>query len=550
MDKIFGSEGHLKKIIPGYEHRSEQLHMADFILERLCDGGNGLIEAGTGTGKTLAYLVPALTYALENEKKIAVSTETKALQKQLIDKDLPIVKLIFKEYLGKDFSYSLCLGSANYPCRRRFETVVKRGAFARNDFRQVEKLQDLFSEEAIFTRFDVKVSNNIWFEINREPEGCSSFRCLFSRKCPYQMAKKEWAKSDLLVMNHYLFFTNVASGKAHLPVTDVAIFDEAHSIEDIASAQLGFSLSYRELLDILDLFYYKKRRSSLINNISSDTILRKSRKLIIDISTEANDFFEQARDLFRKDEITTRVRKELYFGKDLIDLMKQFMLLMEDVEDDFENEDLMMEFDIARGKLFLFIENLTSFIYLNNPDYVYWMEKSERELLGDIFCKGQPVDVSGILQKDVFSFYESSILVSATLAINGDFSFIIKRLGVDRHIALALDSTFDYKSQMVLYIGKKIAEPSNELFNEQSAIASAEIIKHLKGNCLLLFTSYKMLGEVKAILSDLIDYPIYSQDEYSSPEAVSLYTRDENSVLMGTHSFWQGIDLPGDLLRG
>jgi ATP-dependent DNA helicase DinG len=185
-----------------------------------------------------------------------------------------------------------------------------------------------------------------------------------------------------------------------------------------------------------------------------------------------------------------------------------------------------------------------------SENYVYWIEREADALLGDLFARGQPVDISDIFNREIIACYDSSIFVSATLSIGGDFSFIAGRLGIENFKAISLQSSFNYQSQVVLYIDPDIGDPGKETYNQQAASDAAEIINHLQGNCLMLFTSYKTLREVRSILGGMIDYPVYSQDVLASTDAFERYVGDTNSVLMGTHSFWQGIDLPGDLVRG
>ncbi len=550
MKSIFKPEGYLSSIIPGYEFREDQLKMAEFIIDMLLEHESGLIEAGTGIGKTLAYIFPALVYAKENNKKISITTETKALQKQIIDKDLPFVKKIFNDFMNGDFSYSICLGSSNYPCRRRYESILKKGRLTKQDENSLVRLNELFETKKIFSRFDIFISSGIWGRINREPDGCNSYRCVFATRCPYQNAKKEWAKSDILIMNHYLFFANIASGRTYLPETNIVIFDEAHSVEDIASAQLGFTAGFNQFNEIVERYYKKKKRNNLLHFIENNDKRTAATELIKRISREGGIFYEKIRDQFISKGNTLRIKEQFSFGNDFIRLLREFNNLMNDVGDNFSNEILKLEFDIAQGRLFTFIENLASFLYQNNDNYVYWIQKDEKELLGDIMLKGQPINISDILNEQVYSHFDSSLFISATLSICSDFSYISKRFGLSNGKSISLSSTFNFKSQVVLYIASDINNPSSLEYIQRSAETSADIIKYLNGNCLILFTSYKMLGEVKKVLSGMISLPIYSQDEYTSGEALELYLGDNNSILMGTHSFWQGIDLPGDLLRG
>ncbi|OHD65158.1 MAG: hypothetical protein A2176_02665 [Spirochaetes bacterium RBG_13_51_14] len=550
MIDIFSEKGYLSTVIPSFEYREEQLKMAEFIMERLYDSENGIIEAGTGTGKTLAYLVPAVRYALEQEKTIAVTTETKALQKQLVDKDLPVVREILNRYYNTDFVYSLCLGSSNYPCRKRFEAALKSGALHPGEIKKLGPLSGLFKHNSIITRFDVSVPGYLWNEIHREGDSCDSFKCPFSAACSYQMARKEWSRSNLLVMNHHLFFTNTASGKTYLPPFDIVIFDEAHSVEEIAAAQMGFDLGYKEILEIMHAFYNEKKHG-IIGAIGDEGARERCIESVKRIVPEIHRVFEELRKLLPTEKNFIRLREPAPYGKDLVSLLQEYLVLMADVEGEFvEESPRRIEFDVMRGKLFTYLEHLAVFVHQKSDNDVYWIEREADALLGDIFLRGQPVDVSEIMNREVIACYDSSIFVSATLAVGGDFSYIVERLGIENHRALPLRSSFDYKSQVVLYIARDIADPGSVAYNAQAASDAADVISFLRGNCLLLFTSYKTLREVKSMLAGKIEYPIYSQDTLAATDAFDRYVSDTDSVLMGTHSYWQGIDLPGDLVRG
>ena len=550
MKDIFSDNGPLQGILGNYEYRDEQYRMAQFIMEKLYDRGHALIEAGTGTGKTLAYLVPAIAYAVENGKKITLTTETKTLQKQLLTKDLPLVKKLISGRLDRDFTYSLCLGSSNYPCKKRFELALSKGHFSHEQLKKIEPVSDLFKSGKIFTRLDVTVGQSVWAEICREGESCSSFRCPFISQCCYQKARKEWTQSTVLVMNHYLFFTNIAAGRTYLPETEIVIFDEAHSLEEIASSQLGSTAGYDQLLEITGLFHRPRKQNTLLNHLANKKAKETAVTELKEINAEASSFFESMRGLINRKK-TLRLREPISAGTTLAVKLKNFLFLMNELEEAFsEDEFLRTEFDIARGRLFMYLEALNTVVYQSRERYVYWMEENAAALAGTVTLRAQPVDIAEIMQNDVLSCYESCLFVSATLAVNGDFSYIAGRLGMSAHASLALGSAFDYKSQMVVYIGRDLPPPESREFSPRSAATSAEIISLLGGNCLFLFTSYRMLGEIKGLLQNMIAMPIYSQDEMPSSQAMERYTRDGSSILMGTHSFWQGIDLPGDILRG
>jgi len=549
MKEIFSPEGYLDIELPEYEYRESQLVMAEFIQDRLYDNENGIVEAGTGTGKTMAYLIPALKYALSHEKKIAVSTETKALQKQLIDKDIPAAQKIFREYLGLDFKYALCLGSSNYPCRRRFERFLKKGNLEKSDIPHFNRLSNLFKEKRIFTFFDAEMPSYLWDEVGRDSETCDQQRCPMATICPFQAARREWAQADLLVMNHYLFFSNIASGKSYLPVSEAVIFDEAHSIESIASRQLGFSIDHDFLINLLQRFY-QRGKYGIVSNFKSTKLREDAIQCVELIAKESQIFFEKMRDLFQGNENVRRITAPSGEGRKLTEQIKRLIGILETAEQDFEEEDLRIEFDPARNRLAAYCESLMSFLNLSCENYVYWIERSDKELLGNIFLTGRPVNINDIMRQDVLSFYESSIFVSATLSVKNDFSFFMSTIGFERGRGKVLESPFNHREQMILYLAGDFPAPDDESYPAAVAGASAEIINLLNGNCLLLFTSYNMLKNVKKILERKIDNTIYSQEGISPSKALNYYINDQGSVLMGTHSFWQGIDLPGDLLRG
>lgn len=537
-------------MIPSYEFRIEQLHMADFILECLINCENGIIEAGTGTGKTLAYLLPVVLHAVEHDKKIAVSTETKTLQKQLFEKDLPIVREIVKRFFNMEFTYALCLGSSNYPCRKRFEFALKTGKFQPKELKKIEPVHELFQSKKIFTFFDLSLPGYIWSEINREGDSCNSYKCPFVSVCSYQLARKEWNQSNLLVMNHYLFFTNIASGKTYLPQCEIAVFDEAHSLEDVAASQFGFRLGYEELKDTIQLFRDDKK-GNVIKGIDDEATRSALSVLAMKIVPEISAFFEKLRGLVPAEKISLRIREAQPSGKVLVECLQELMILLADSEQKFdEDHPQRIEFDIVRGKLFTSLEELSSFVFQKSENYVYWIERESEAVLGDLVLRGQPVDIAELFQREVLSCFDSSVFVSATLSIGGDFSYIAGRLGIEKYKGLSLQSSFDYKNQVILFIAQDLPDPGSGVYAVKASHNAAEIINHLQGNCLMLFTSYKAMREVKTIISESIDYPIYSQDVLASTDAFERYVNDRNSVLMGSNSFWQGIDLPGDLVRG
>jgi ATP-dependent DNA helicase DinG len=545
MEELFDKEGCLRDILPFYEYRRQQRDMALFLEQQLGEGGIAFVEAGTGTGKTLAYLIPALEYALREGKILAISTETKTLQKQLVDKDIPLVERVFKEHYNTTFRYSLCLGSANYPCARRFEFLIQRGGFLFDEQNEVRTIAEKIDRGDIFTRYDVDISLHLWREIERDSDMCKGLECPQSKMCPFQRAKKEWFSSHLLVMNHYLFFSNIATGKTYLPKFDCVILDEAHSIEQIASKQLGFELSYPLLSDFLERFHHRNKKM-LIPHIARLELADRARSLFYEIEKEGRVFFDQIY-MMAGTKRSFRIKKELSAGIDLRDLLRTFLEVMNDAKSDFTDEPLLSEYESAKSKLSVFADSLEQAIKNDGSHLVLWAEKDEQP--NSTFLCGSPVEVGSLMEQSVYSYYENTVFVSATLAINNDFTFISHRLGAHEPNALALDSPFDYESRVLLYLPDDMPIPGDRSYVDAAAERSAAVIDNVGGNCLVLFTSYEMLNEFDGRLRYYCTAPVVTQGKTDPVKAISTYCETPGAVLLGTHSFWQGLDLPGNLLK-
>ena len=549
MKKIFGKDGILGNIHQKFEFRNEQLQMAEFVYGLLFDNRSGIVEAGTGVGKTLAYLAPAIMHCMDNRKILAISTETKALQKQLIDNDLPLVRSVLDEH-GVTFKYSLCLGSSNYACLRRFTLLVERGSFSKKDMNHIELLSEKIHSRTVFSRFDLSIPEYIWSSISREPDSCSNYKCPYFNICIFQLAKKEWAESNLLVMNHYLFFTNISVQKTYLPLFDVVIFDEAHSIVDICADQMGFSINDTEFNELIRGYFSSQHRDKIAELSKDKHLIKKAGDLAGRISVESESFFESMRNSLA-DKITARsIKPPGDQAKELIELLDEFLKTLNDIAPKLENESLVFEFDTFRSKIFQVSENLKSFAYHTRESYVYWKEKQDSALLGSIFLKGQPLDVAGILNTEVNSCYNSVLYTSATLSINGSFDYVRERIGIVNGKELLLHSPFNFKEQAVLYISRSEIEPDNPLYIDHIARDIAIIAETLGGNCLVLFTSYWAMSKTREKLETMINRTMHVQGDSPASVILGNYIKDTGSILMGTNSFWQGIDLTGDLLKG
>lgn len=544
ISDIFKEGGCLQDILPYYDHRDSQQKMAEFVEKVCINADNALVEAGTGTGKTLAYLIPLIKHALDTGRKAAVSTETKALQMQLLNKDLPIVKKLLKNLYGYDIRASLCLGSSNYPCYARFEEAVNKGSFLFESAEEIEEVKEYFDSGKIFSYYDIDVSRSLWSEISRDSDFCNMKTCKYSSNCVYKKVRREWNSANILIMNHYLFFSHLKTGKTYLPHFDMIVFDEAHSLAEISASQMGFIINKKFTGDIINSFRHGKNRT-LLDLIGDRTIEENCKTLYTEFIKEASSFFKA---LSKKSGSgrTFRLKNGIPEGKKLLETMENFWKLYDKSDKYFsESEELSAHYESSKAKLFSMYQNLNMAVYGYEENWVYWIDNSGKSAE----LRGQPIDSAEIFRNDVYEYYESVLFVSATLSVNNNFKYIIIKLGLYEPETLLLESPFDYTNNCTLLLPDILVDPASSEYISYTANRCIDLINHTNGKTLILFTSYKMLSEVQEIVEREVDNPVFSQSDTAASKAVDLFKESENAVLMGTHSLWQGVDLQGDILK-
>lgn len=548
MEKLFGPNGILLSIADSFVYRKEQLDMAEFISAFLERGGNAIVEAGTGVGKSLAYLIPAIMYAVNFDKKIAISTETKTLQRQLLTSDIPLAEKMLNS-LGIDFSCSLCLGSSNYICKKRFINYKQRGGFSQKDIDSIETINTLVNTSTQFNRFDIDAPERIWHEICRIPELCTNHKCGFFSSCLFQQEKNRWNESNILIMNHHLFFSNIAAEKTYLPEFDVVIFDEAHSLEDICSDIMGFTINEKDLPELLNEYYTLKIHENPFKKKIKTHLLRKIDDSIESLKKQNDAFFRDQNSICgkKKHVIIENPCDESYIG--FFEDMQFFLQEIQEISSVISDEDVLFELDVYKSKVFNIFENIRRYASLEQEDYVYWAEKDTKNLYGSINIHCQPIEISSIMKEKVLSYYEAVLCVSATLTINKSFNFISERLGIKEYESILLHSPFNYQRQTLLYIPKTQVSPDCDNYIDFLSREVLSISEITDGNCLVLFTSHSMMKNLYEILSKKTERSIHIYGDIPAPSVLHNYLNDSNSILFGTNSFWQGIDLKGDLVR-
>ncbi|KJU83809.1 helicase [Candidatus Magnetobacterium bavaricum] len=531
---------YLGRTLAGYEYRPQQEEMARAVMTSLHNKTNLLVEAGTGVGKSLAYLISASLWIAEcNTRKVVVSTHTKALQRQLYDKDLPFVK----QHLFPDITYALCLGSENYLCLRRLHQARQFGLFDVGEAKAFAELL-LWANVAVKgIRSETTVDASLWSKVDRESDLCYGKSCKTYRECFYQKAKAIERRSNILVVNHHLFFAHISADSKVLPKFEAVIFDEAHEIEDIAASYLGIEVSNTKIYHLLDTVLSINGKGLLTRLKDIDRLLYNDIISALQAVRNGSElFFLAVADLLCNSN-TLRIRKPGCLQDTVSEPLATLQDLLNDLAEASREDDSHSEVLALMGRCAQQRHSIELFLTQGVEDAVYHAERSRTRIKIVV----TPVNIAQRLKDSVFSVIDTSVLTSATLSLGGDFSYIKDRLSPCPCDELLLDSPFDYKRQALLYVPSDMPTPRDEGFNEAVTKTVSDILDITRGQTMVLFTSYRLLNEVaNAIDSGLT---ILRQGEMDNYRLIESFRDTDKAALFGTYTFWQGVDFPGDALR-
>ncbi len=588
IEDFFAPEGILAAEFAGYEYRPQQQEMALKITEVFNNKQHLLVEAGTGTGKSFAYLVPSMLYAADTDEQVVVSTNTINLQEQLIEKDIPQLK----EILGLDCQAVLAKGRSNYLCLRKLNQYQKQGQFASEEYEELQRINQWLRESQTGCRSDLSfsVAGDLWSEICSETRSCPSYRCPFYEQCFFMLARANLQEADLLVVNHHLLFADVAlrgrgnftDDPAVLPPYERVIFDEAHNLEEIATTYLGSRISHQEIIDTVQAFYDPAEQDGLLMQLraNSSYLPEEAKKevrqkvdsqltgLAAGILDQARKLPSQVDDLFSgsKLRLTEPIRKQEYWSevlavelenlrlelKQLRKRVAELLILLTELEGEAaELETLSVLIGNRLETLKVGSEVIAEIVNEPRDNYVYWLEKWE----AGYSLHSAPLDIADKLQANLLDNLKSGIFTSATLSVNNSFDFIIENLGlpVENVETLQVGSPFDYSQQLEVGVVRNLPAPDSDNFVARVTEAVGKIIQANAGRCLVLFTSYYRLNKVQAGLSarlaDLnLDALLY-QGQKPRQQLIEEFKTTDRAVLLGTDSFWEGVDIPGDKLN-
>ena len=549
VTSAFAAGGPIALALDGFEARPGQLEMAEASATIFADGGVLLAEAGTGTGKTLAYLIPAIL----SRRRVLISTGTKNLQEQIFYKDLPVLK----QSLGVPFTATYMKGRGNYLCLHRFESYKEGGSaqtlgFTRDESVYIRLIDEWSRETGTGDRAeleDLPEDLSFWKDIAASSENCIGTECPRYQDCFVTRMRQRAAESDLVIVNHHLLCADAAVRQSDfgevIPTCHYAVVDEAHQLEDVATQYFGVVVSnYR--IDDLGRDVDRAVAAKLIEDAESADNLQDRAERVRD---HARQFFS-ALQMIRFDVPgvggnESRIRIGSTQINRVADEGLSLVRALEALEAEIALARNAPPDVLALATRAADLRNDLDFLLrADDPGFVYYLDVRGR----GVFLRGSPIDVSGIVRDLLIDRMTGTILTSATLTVDGSFEYVRSRLGIRKANEIRLPSEFDYRRQAILYLPQRMPDPRSREFAAAVAQEVVEIVKRTRGRAFVLFTSYANLREVQARASAEIEYPILVQGTAPRSALLREFKATPNSVLLATSSFWQGVDVVGEAL--
>ena len=598
IENYFAKDGILAKEIKGFEYRQEQEEMAQYIQDAINEDRKIIVEAGTGTGKTLAYLIPSIKWAVTNKKKVIIATNTINLQEQLLLKDIPLAKSIIKD----EFSYVLVKGRNNYVCKRLFNELalgksIDIATFSMEAREQIEYILKWGNKTKTGDKAELpfEVYPDVWELVQSTTELCLGKKCPYRKECFYMKTRMEKMEADILISNHHVFFadlnvraeTDFDSEYLILPRYDMVIFDEAHNVESVARSYFSVEVSKISFTRLLNRIYQKKNKkkkekSALIR--VEDTVdeknLEDSEQYIYLLNTLkeeisilqniGDEYFDEIRKIYETNteapikkslnnfEMTKsrflenlREKKDIFQGKlaDFLNLMMSFNNVID------EEKDKNPEVINFNNHLKMFKAYIDSFKFINSfedDNYIYWLDINSKRT--NVILTATPLNIAQKLSTVLFDNLDRLVFASATIVVNGNFDYFKKSLGLDEEdcIEAIIKSPFDYDEQMSVYIPSDIQDSENiNAFVSDASKFILNILLKTNGKAFILFTSYTMLNQIYYSISKKLKdkgFEVFLHGDKPRSQIIKEFKEAENPILFGTTSFWEGVDVQGENL--
>lgn len=562
LKDIFSPGGIISQHLGGYEYREEQLQMANAVARAFAASENLIVEAGTGVGKSFAYLIPAVSLSVKTDQTVVISTNTISLQEQLVTKDIPFLHNV----LPRDFNAVLAKGRRNYLSRRRLNNLLtyERGLFdTLEEVDQVKKIVEWVETTEDGSRSDLSIqpTSQVWDKVVSDRDNCLGRKCPTYDVCFYFKARNEMYDADLLIVNHHLLFSDLALRQLDpsvgiLPDYDYLVIDEAHHLEATATKHTSLELSNSQVKWLLDSLHNERNEAGAATRFDSKDLMDG----VDAVREQADLFFASVSDYFANTDGYTKtlridednVAKVFEKGNILDAPFMKIEKILKQLRDNAATDDDEVELSSYYTQCRRLREILDLMIHQPDPEYIYWGETSSWRRTPRILLNATPVNVSQMLKDNLFDVKESVVMTSATLSTNNNFDYFKTRIGIDDCRELLVQSPFNFKEQVKLHIPLSMPDPRSDAFVPAVIREIKHYLKLTHGKAFVLFTSYKMMDEVyeevEPFLTD-IGIDVYKQGgELSRTDMLKAFREDTDSVLFGTSSFWEGVDVRGEAL--
>jgi len=607
VEEIFSATGILSRA-KNFEFRPQQQQMAVAVARALQGREHLAVEAGTGVGKSLAYLIPAILFAVAEKKKAIISTHTINLQEQLTEKDLPMLTGVLAALPEPvTFSYTMLKGRANYLCTRRLQKALQQAGnlFTSSEAEELQRIYEWSqkTQDGSLSDFETEPDMKVWSQVCSERGLCSPKVCGhqsdFAKDhglCFFQRARQRILAADVLVVNHTLFFTLLGGVDEELEggilfKNDFVIFDEAHTMESVASRHIGLSVSSGQVRYSLNRLYNPRTQKGLLATLRRGAAV----KLVSDILSEADKFFEQVETACNSLQETAkpkftggdpaarkrawselRIRRPELVPDNVTLPIQRLREAVSELVKTSEDKEIGQELVECNRRLAELREEVKAFLEQGEPDHVYWVERSGKQHQ-TLTLNAAPVDVAAYLRRRLFDSDTSVIMTSATLGTKAGqapslpadktpagrapirpadrtpaLNYFIQRVGAQAAVQLQVGTPFDYAQQMRLFVAQKMPDPRDPGYRDALIHWIEHFISETHGKAFVLFTSYKLMQEVADLMAPFFDRlgVVCFVQGTGTPRSTMLekFKEDVNSVLFGTDSFWQGVDVPGEAL--
>ena len=598
IENYFAKDGILAQEIRGFEYRQEQEEMANSIQNAINENTKIIVEAGTGTGKTLAYLLPAIKWAVANRKKVIIATNTINLQEQLLLKDIPLAKSIIKD----EFSYVLVKGRSNYLCKRLFNELalgknIDIETFSMEAREQIKYILEWGNKTKTGDKAELpfEVYPDVWELVQSTTELCLGKKCPYRKECFHMKARMEKMEADVLISNHHVFFadlnvraeTDFDSEYLILPRYDMVIFDEAHNIESVARSYFSVEVSKISFTRLLNRIYQKENRkkkgNSALKKVEESidekyledsqqyiSLLKALKEEVSILQNISSEYFDEIRKIYETNteapirkslnnfEMTKsrfldnlREKKEIFQEK-LADFLNLMMAFNNVIDEEKDKNPEVINFNNHLKMFKAYIDNFKFINSFKDDNYIYWLDINSKRT--NVVLTATPLNIAKKLSSVLFENLNRLVFASATIVANGNFDYFKKSLGLDEEdcIESIIKSPFNYEKQMSVYIPTDIQNSENiNAYVTDASKFILDILLKTKGKAFILFTSYTMLNQIYySISKKLINkgFEVFLHGDKPRSQLIKEFKEAENPILFGTTSFWEGVDVQGENL--